>query len=82
MAHSSVYVLSVIFIFSFSHPYEFELDRFTPPEEQLKSSDPTENKSLDEVPLIMIEKQEQIAPLLEDLLKYKTIAVDLEVPSS
>lgn len=82
MAHSSVYVLCVIFIFSFSHPYEFELDRFTPPEEQLKSSDPTENKSLDEVPLIMIEKQEQIAPLLEDLLKYKTIAVDLEVPSS
>ncbi|XP_034255209.1 exosome component 10 [Thrips palmi] len=62
----------------FSHPYEFELDRFTPPEEQLQASDPIEPKAVDEVPLIMVERQEQIAPLLEDLLKCKTIAVDLE----
>lgn len=34
---------------------------------------------IDDVPLIMVEKEEHIAPLLEDLLKCKTIAIDLEV---
>ncbi|KAJ1524914.1 hypothetical protein ONE63_009772 [Megalurothrips usitatus] len=62
----------------FSHPYEFELDRFTPPEEQLIESDPIPPKSMDEVPLVMVERQDQVAPLLSDLLKCKTIAVDLE----
>lgn len=66
-------------IHSFSHPYEFELDRFTPPEEQLVATDPILPKSIEEVPLILVEKKEQVAPLLEDLMRFKTIAVDLEV---
>ncbi|XP_052119785.1 exosome component 10 [Frankliniella occidentalis] len=62
----------------FSHPYEFELDRFTPPDDQLKVLKPTPVKPMADTPLVMVERQEQIAPLLDDLLKCKTFAVDLE----
>lgn len=64
---------------SFSHPYEFELDRFTPAEEQLKKGQATPPKPMEEVPLLMIERQEQISSLVDDLRKYKSLAVDLEV---
>ena len=62
----------------FSHPYEYELDMFSPPASQLQKSQPTKYKSLEETPLVIIENSVDIKLLLEDLKRYKEIAVDLE----
>ncbi|XP_076753947.1 exosome component Rrp6 [Xylocopa sonorina] len=62
----------------FNHPYEYELDMFVPPEEQLKKSAPSKYKSLEETRLITIKEPSDLKLLLEDLKRYKEIAVDLE----
>ncbi|XP_053592821.1 exosome component 10 [Microplitis demolitor] len=62
----------------FCHPYDFELDRFSPPEKQLMKIKPVKYKPLDETPLIMIEKPEDLQIMLKDLEKYDEIAIDLE----
>lgn len=55
-----------------------ELERFNPPEEQLKEQTPVLPKPLSETPLIEVNTEEKLNLLLEDLRKYKEIAVDLE----
>ncbi|CAK9815186.1 Exosome component 10 [Anthophora quadrimaculata] len=62
----------------FNHPYEYELDLFVVPVDQLKKSELVKYKSLEETPLIMIKDPADIKLLLEDLKRYKEIAVDLE----
>ncbi|XP_076231525.1 exosome component Rrp6 [Calliopsis andreniformis] len=62
----------------FNHPYEYELDMFMLPADQLKKSEPVKYKSLEETPLVMVENASDMKLLLEDLKKYKEIAVDLE----
>ncbi|XP_012257874.2 exosome component 10 [Athalia rosae] len=62
----------------FSHPYEFELDRFTPAKHQLDPRIPVKYKSLDDTPIIMIERKEDVQILLNDLRNHTEIAVDLE----
>ncbi|CAG5103539.1 Similar to Exosc10: Exosome component 10 (Mus musculus), partial [Cotesia congregata] len=62
----------------FCHPYEFELDRFSPPEKQLKKEKPIKYKSLEQTPLIVIETLEDLQIMIKDLEKYDEIAVDLE----
>ncbi|XP_076387496.1 exosome component Rrp6 isoform X2 [Megachile rotundata] len=62
----------------YSHPYEFELDMFSPRMDQLKKCEPKKYKSLEDTPLIIIENPVDIKLLLEDLKRYKEIAVDLE----
>ncbi|KAF7387989.1 hypothetical protein HZH66_010756 [Vespula vulgaris] len=62
----------------FCHPYEFELNKFQPPENQLQKEEPVKYKELHETPLIMINKPEDIKILLNDLKRYQEIAVDLE----
>lgn len=62
----------------FNHPYEFELDRFEPRDHQLEARDAARYKPLEDTPLIVIEKSEDIKILLDDLRKYTEIAVDLE----
>lgn len=62
----------------FSHPYEYELDMFVPPNDQLKKSAPRKYKSLEETLLVMVKDPSDIQLLIEDLKKYKEIAVDLE----
>lgn len=62
----------------FSHPYEFELDKFEAPENQLKRCDPVIHKPLEDTSLIVIEKPEDLKIMLDDLQKYNEIAVDLE----
>nr|CAD7404572.1 unnamed protein product [Timema poppensis] len=61
-----------------SHPYEYELDRFKSPEDQLKKVKPTMYKSLEETPLFMVGRPEELADMMADLAKYSEIAVDLE----
>nr|CAD7263162.1 unnamed protein product [Timema shepardi] len=60
------------------HPYEYELDRFKSPEDQLKKVKPTMYKSLEETPLFMVGRPEELADMMADLAKYSEIAVDLE----
>ncbi|XP_078050895.1 exosome component Rrp6 [Augochlora pura] len=63
---------------TFSHPYEYELDMFTPPASQLQKLELRKYKPLNETPLIMIENPSDVKTLIEDLKRYKEIAVDLE----
>ncbi|KAF7987398.1 hypothetical protein HCN44_003160 [Aphidius gifuensis] len=62
----------------FSHPYEFELDKFNVNEKYLVKCKPIKYKSLDDTPMIMIEKQNDLKIMLNDLLRYDEIAIDLE----
>ncbi|XP_045473047.1 exosome component 10-like [Harmonia axyridis] len=64
----------------YSHPYELELEKFKVPEEQLlaECEDPIFPKPLEETPLIEVDTEEKLHELLEDLRKYKIIAIDLE----
>ncbi|XP_017798414.1 PREDICTED: exosome component 10 [Habropoda laboriosa] len=62
----------------FSHPYEYELDLFVVPNSQLNKSKPVNYKSLEDTPLVLVKDPADIKLLLEDLKRYKEIAVDLE----
>ncbi|RZC34489.1 exosome component 10, partial [Asbolus verrucosus] len=62
----------------YSHPYEFELDRFTPTAEQLVEEVPEFPRDLSTTPLVEIDKPEQLDDLVETLRTYKEFAVDLE----
>ncbi|PNF41922.1 hypothetical protein B7P43_G15291 [Cryptotermes secundus] len=63
---------------SFSHPYEFELERFTPSAKQLERMKPHMYNLLEETPLVMVEHADQLPGLLQDLSSYSEITVDLE----
>ncbi|KAK9890903.1 hypothetical protein WA026_012245 [Henosepilachna vigintioctopunctata] len=64
----------------FSHPYEFELDHFQIPSEQLSQDKepPSFPKSLAETRFVEIYEPEKLDDLVNDLKNYKIIAVDLE----
>lgn len=62
----------------FNHPYEYELDMFVPSGDQFEKSEPIKYKSLEETPLIIVKDPSDIKLLIEDLKRYKEIAVDLE----
>ncbi|CAH0556935.1 unnamed protein product [Brassicogethes aeneus] len=62
----------------FSHPYEFELERFTPSADDLFKEPPQEPRPTAETPLIEISTPEQLTKLVKDLRKFKVIAIDLE----
>ncbi|KAH1024413.1 exosome component 10 isoform X2 [Dendroctonus ponderosae] len=63
---------------AFSHPYEFELDRFSPPDELLVEAHVQFPKLLKDTPLIEINNASQLAPLVDELRAYTVIAVDVE----
>lgn len=60
------------------HPYEYELNTFQVPINQLEENSPLKYKLLEETPIIMIEKESDLSILLNDLENYNEIAVDLE----
>jgi exosome complex exonuclease RRP6 len=68
--------------YSFSHPYEFELEHFTPPARQMECVEPRMYNSLEETPLVMVGHADQLPGLLQELASYSEIAVDVEVSSS
>jgi exosome complex exonuclease RRP6 len=74
--------LFIVVIYSFSHPYEFELEHFTPSDPQLEHREPHMYKPLEETSLIMVNHADQLPDLLKDLANYSEIAVDLEVSRS
>jgi exosome complex exonuclease RRP6 len=64
----------------FSHPYEFELERFTPHPSLLLVNIPALNfKTVDETPLVFVDKETSFNSLLSDLKNHSVIGVDLEV---
>lgn len=63
----------------FCHPYEYELDRLRVPPQQLERvAAPRPPLPLDETPLVVVERPEDVHILLEDLRNYTEVAVDLE----
>ncbi|KAJ8920759.1 hypothetical protein NQ315_004899 [Exocentrus adspersus] len=62
----------------YSHPYELELDKFTPIQDQLKKVTPLKPRKLEDTPLIEIHNPEQLDLLVETLRNCKEFAVDLE----
>ncbi|XP_050510392.1 exosome component 10 [Diabrotica virgifera virgifera] len=62
----------------YSHPYEFELDRFTPLPIQLKKENPLKPLPVEETPLIEITEEGQLDELVETLLNCQEFAVDVE----
>lgn len=64
----------------FSHPYEFELERFVPDSKFLTvNEEVVPYRELQETSLVMVETEENLKSLIEDLSKESVIAVDLEV---
>lgn len=63
----------------YSHPYEFELERFQPPENQTASVEVQPFKPLNKTPLVFVSDVEALNTMLCELQKYKEIAIDLEV---
>ncbi|XP_067005258.2 exosome complex component 10 homolog [Anabrus simplex] len=62
----------------FSHPYEYELEMFKPPQSQLKKVEPKPYTPLSDTPMVVITTPADIAILMADLKSYSEIAVDLE----
>lgn len=63
---------------SYLHPYEFELDRFTPQKRQLEIGEVNKPRPIDETPLEFIDTTDKLKALIEELSKEKEIAVDVE----
>lgn len=63
---------------SYLHPYEIELMKFEAPPDQLKSMKPIKPKSLENTPLVYLDKPSDLQALLRDLSEVHEIAVDLE----
>lgn len=62
----------------FSHPYEYELDLFTPLPSNLQEDSATYPKTIEETPLVEVETSEQLSKLIDDLRNYAEISVDVE----
>lgn len=73
-----IIIFMLIFFCRFSHPYEFELERFNPLPEQLREIVPIKPKPIEDTPLIEVVTEEQLESLLNDLQNYTEFAVDLE----
>lgn len=64
---------------SYSHPYEYELQYWTPAASQLTPVEPQTPKALDETPLSMVTTEEELAAMVTKLKACSEFAVDLEV---
>ena len=63
---------------SHRHPYKFELDRFDPDAEAMKSGQETVYKPLHETELIFVDTDEKLSQLIDVLKNVNEFAVDLE----
>lgn len=69
----------MVYFRQFCHPYEFEIERFKPTEEQLKVTPPKMYEPLEKTPLHYIVDVHSLHEVISDLKNNKEIAVDLEV---
>jgi exosome complex exonuclease RRP6 len=66
------------FLISFSHPYEYELDMFNPPEHQLTKVEPKLPRT-EHIPLKFVDSLEDLNAMVKQLKNVTELAVDLEV---
>lgn len=66
---------------SFSHPYEYELDRFIDRIKslELKEVVPQPPKPIEDTSLLYVQNEDELKQMMEELRTAKEIAVDLEV---
>ncbi|OBS75485.1 hypothetical protein A6R68_14012 [Neotoma lepida] len=62
----------------FAHPYQYELDHFTPPESVLQKPQPQLYRPVEETPCHFVSSLDQLVELNEKLLGCQEFAVDLE----
>ncbi|CAO2590030.1 Exosome component 10 [Lemmus lemmus] len=62
----------------FAHPYQYELDHFTPPESVLQKPRPQLYRPVEETPCHFVSSLDQLVELNEKLLGCQEFAVDLE----
>ncbi|XP_004705491.1 exosome component 10 [Echinops telfairi] len=62
----------------FAHPYQYELDHFTPPDSALQRPQPQLYRPVEETPCHFISSLDELVALNEKLLNCKEFAVDLE----
>ncbi|GIY19961.1 hypothetical protein CDAR_583751 [Caerostris darwini] len=62
----------------FCHPYEWEIEKFTPQEEDLQTVEPVFPKPLEDTKFIFVKTEDELKKMCETLNKEKEIAVDLE----
>lgn len=65
-------------VVSFLHPYELEIEKFEPSDEQLIKVEPIEPENMDKFPYIYVDTVEKLKSMLDDLMKVNELAVDLE----
>ncbi|XP_055850996.1 exosome component 10 [Episyrphus balteatus] len=63
---------------SYLHPYEFELMKFEPLPTQLKKKNPVAPLPLEKTELVYVDTIDKLKSTLEDLRKFKEIAIDVE----
>lgn len=62
----------------YSHPYEYELQHWTPGTSQLQPVDPVLPKPMEQTPLVMVDTEQELQNLVKDLSTCTEFAVDLE----
>ncbi|XP_077007435.1 exosome complex component 10 [Tamandua tetradactyla] len=62
----------------FAHPYQYELDHFTPPDSVLHKPQPQMYRPVEETPCHFISSLDELVELNEKLLTCKEFAIDLE----
>lgn len=65
-------------IISYLHPYEFEIEKFEPPQNLLVKVEPKDPRKLEDTPLVYVDDETKLKEMVEELLKVTEIAVDLE----
>ncbi|KAB1268399.1 Exosome component 10, partial [Camelus dromedarius] len=62
----------------FAHPYQYELDHFTPPDSVLQKPEPQLYRPVEETPCHFVSSLDELVELNEKLLNCQEFAVDLE----
>lgn len=65
-------------IISYSHPYEFEIEKFEPSSELLKEMEPKVATDINSAAYNYIDTEAKLVKMLNELKSFKEIAVDLE----
>lgn len=72
-------ILSLIFLFSYCHPYLHELDVFKIPPNQLKKVEPRIPPKIDTTRAVYVDDEKMLSDMISALKTETELAVDLEV---
>lgn len=66
-------------VFSYSHPYEFELEAFNPDDSFISRVTPKKPLPLEKTPFVFVDNEDKLNIMAKYLNSQKEIAIDLEV---